>query len=138
MKATATLFNAQQGHSVVSDWWPRIKEQLMTGRKLELSVKPETRRGAQNRLLHAAITDVAEQMQWCGKRWPVLVWKRLLTAAWLRAKGEHAEMIPAIDGNGFDVIYEKTSELSVADCADLITYIHAFGAENAVKFREQA
>jgi hypothetical protein len=47
-------------------------------------------------------------------------------------------LIPALDGHGFDVIYEKTSELSVSDCADLITYLHAWGAENGVSFKEQA
>jgi hypothetical protein len=32
------------------------------------------------------------------------------------------------------VIYEKTSELSVADCADLCDYLFAWGAENGVRF----
>jgi hypothetical protein len=43
-------------------------------------------------------------------------------------------LIPALDGHGFDVIYEKTSELSVADCADLCDYLFAWGAENGVRF----
>jgi hypothetical protein len=136
MKASATLYSPQQAHSLLSDWWQHIKGELLNGNKLELAVKPETRRAAQNRLLHAALTDVAAQASWAGKRWDVLVWKRLLTAAWLRANGQHAEMIPALDGHGFDVIYERTSELSVSDCADLITYILAWGAENGITFKD--
>jgi hypothetical protein len=134
MKETATLFNRQQAHQVFTALWERVKAELQGGKRLQVSVKPETRREAQNRLLHAALQDVSAQASWAGRKHDILVWKRLITAAWLRTKGEHAEMIPALDGHGFDVIYEKTSELSVADCADLCDYLFAWGAENGVRF----
>jgi hypothetical protein len=40
------------------------------------------------------------------------VWKRLCMASWLREQGEKPLMIPALDGHGFDVVFEKTSKLS--------------------------
>ncbi len=136
MNNTVTLHNATQGHSAIAEVWRVIKPFLVDGQKLQLTVKTEKRRDAQNRLLHAALRDVALQATWAGKKHTDLVWKRLMTAAWLRTKGEHAELIPALDGNGFDVIYEHTSNLTVPECSDLTSYIHAWGAEHGVLFKE--
>jgi hypothetical protein len=73
-------------------------------------------------------------MEWAGKKRDPDVWKRLLTAAWCRAHGENIEILPALDGNGFDIVYRKTSRLTKAECADLIEYIYAWGTQNGVKF----
>lgn len=97
-----------------------------------------TRNADQNALLHACLTDIAKQVDWCGKRLSVDVWKRLCTAAWLREEGESPEMIPALDGKGFDVIFERTSKLSVKQCASLTTWVQAFGAEKGVQWSEKA
>lgn len=95
----------------------------------------DKRSNAANALLHAALTDIAEQVQWHGKTLSVLVWKRLCMASWLRENGEQPQLIPALDGNGFDIVFEKTSRLSKTQCASLIDWIHCFGAEHDVKFR---
>lgn len=93
-----------------------------------------TRTREQNALLHAALTDIAEQFPWYGKKLSVIVWKRLCTASWLREMGEQPELIPALDGNGFDVVFEKTSGLTVPQMTALIEWVLAFGATNGVKF----
>lgn len=98
------------------------------------TIAPDNRSSAQNRLLHDALTDIAEQVEWHGKKLPMDVWKRLCTAAWLREIGESPEMVPAIDGRGFDVIFERTSKLSVAQMTSLIEWITAFGTQNGVTF----
>lgn len=90
----------------------------------------------QNAKLHAMLTDISNQVEHYGKKWNVLIWKRLCTAAWLREEGENCEMIPAIDGKGFDVIYEKTSHLGIKKCASLINWVQAFGDEHAVKWKQ--
>ena len=61
-------------------------------------------------------------------------WKRLLTAGWLRARGESVEILPAIDGHGVDVVFRRTSNLTIKECAELIEYVHAWGAEQGVRF----
>ncbi|MFK3971164.1 recombination protein NinB [Pseudomonas sp. NPDC087358] len=91
----------------------------------------------QNRALHAMLTDIARQVDHAGRKWDVLIWKRLLTAAWLRESGEQPQMIPAVDGNGFDVIYERTSKLGVKQCAELIEWVAAFGAEHQVRWTQK-
>lgn len=99
-----------------------------------VTIKEPTRSSEQNRLLHAALTDVAEQVEWHGKKLSLDVWKRLCTAAWLREIGESPEMVPALDGKGFDVIFERTSTLTVPQMTSLIEWVLAFGAQNGVTF----
>ena len=99
-------------------------------------VREPTRNILQNAALHAALTDIARQVKWHGKDLSVDVWKRLCTAAWLREEGESPEMVPALDGKGFDVVFERTSQMSVKQMSRLIEWVYAFGAENGVTFRE--
>lgn len=134
MRQTITLREPVQAHKALAEMWRHIKAHLMAGTRLVVEVKDETRRTAQNNLLHSSLSDVAKQVDWCGKRLHIDVWKRLMTAAWLRELGESPEMIPALDGKGFDVIFERTSTLTVKQCASLTDWVHAFGDEHAVKW----
>jgi hypothetical protein len=77
---------------------------------------------------------MAQHHEWAGAKRSVDVWKRLLTASWCRAHNENIEMLPALDGNGFDIIYRKTSRLTVAECAELIEWIYCWAVEFGVKF----
>lgn len=100
----------------------------------KIVIKDLDRSSEQNKLLHARLTDIANQVEHAGKKWDVLIWKRLLTAAWLREAGERPQMIPALDGHGFDVVYERTSKLTVKQCAELLDWIEAFGGEHGVRW----
>lgn len=82
-----------------------------------------------NAALHAKLTEIASAREWAGKRWDVEVWKRLLTAAWCRATGQSVLMLPALDGAGVDIVFRRTSELTQAECRDLLTFIEAWEAE---------
>lgn len=99
----------------------------------KIVIKDLDRSSDQNRALHAMLTDIANQVEHAGKKWDVLIWKRLLTAAWLREAGEQPQMIPAVDGHGFDVIYERTSKLTVRQCASLLDWVTAFAVEHQVR-----
>lgn len=104
------------------------------GGPCEVEVREPRRNVAQNAALHAALADVASQVVWHSQKLPAGVWKRLCTSAWLRENGGRPIMVPALDGVGVDVIFEKTSQLTVKECSDLLEWVHAFGAENGVKF----
>lgn len=97
-------------------------------------VRPPNRSKDQNALLHDALTDISKQVEWKGQRFNVVTWKRLCVASWLREIGEAYDLIPALDGNGFDVIYEHTSDLNVSQMKSLLDWVSAFGAENNVTF----
>lgn len=101
-----------------------------------VSIDPPRRGLAQNAYLHAALTDIAEQVEWHGKKLSVLIWKRLTMAAWLREKGEQPELIPALDGNGFDVVFEHSSQLTIPEMAEYLEWVKCFAAQNGVTFRE--
>lgn len=101
-----------------------------------VTVGPPKRSLPQNAFLHAALTDIAEQVEWKGQRFTVDVWKRLCTASWLREEGEQPELIPALDGKGFDIIFEHTSSMTVAQLSSLIEWCLCFGAQNGVTFKE--
>lgn len=101
-------------------------------------VKPPQRTSAENSLLHALVSEIAEEVEWAGKRRDAETWKRLLVAAWCRVHGESVEILPALDGHGVDIIPRRTSQLSKKECADLIEYVYAWGAENGIQFREAA
>lgn len=106
-------------------------------RPKKIVIKDQDRSTEQNKKLHACLSDIAKQVEHAGKKWDVLIWKRLLTAAWLREAGEQPQLIPALDGNGFDVVYERTSQLSVKQCASLLEWIQAFGAEHQVHWSQK-
>lgn len=100
-------------------------------------INDEDRSAEQNKKLHAMLADIARQVEHAGMKWDVTIWKRLCTASWLRETGAAIQMIPAIDGNGIDVLYERTSKLSMKKCAELILWVEAFGAEHDVKWTQK-
>jgi hypothetical protein len=95
-RLTIRLWNPQQAHVSLSEAWGWIKSMLFAGHRLVLEVRPETRSDAQNRLLHSRFKDIAKHLEWAGCKRDVDVWKRLLTAAWLRSRGESIEILPAL------------------------------------------
>lgn len=128
------LHNAGQGHAALMALWPQIKAHLMAGQQMVLEVKEKTRSTEQNAKLHACLADIARQVKWAGKPRDVDTWKRLLTAGWLRARGESVEILPAVDGHGVDVVFRRTSTLTIKECAELIEYAQAWGTEQGVRF----
>jgi hypothetical protein len=92
-------------------------------------IKPSTRSLEQNALLHAELTEISATREWFGSKRSIEVWKRLLTAAWMRARGESVEVLPALDGHGADVVFRRTSELTKAELSELIEYIRAWSSE---------
>jgi hypothetical protein len=95
-----------------------------------VTVGPPKRSGAQNAALHARLTEIAAAVPWAGSMRSVDEWKRLLTGAWCRATGQAISMLPALDGAGVEIIFRRTSELTEAECSELLSFIEAWAAEN--------
>lgn len=126
----AFLSNAQQAHQVMVSLWEQVKPWLISGHRFELEIRPERRNTEQNAKLHAELSEVAARVPWAGSLRDLDTWKRLMTAAWLRARGESVEILPAIDGHGVDVVFRRTSSLTKAECAELIEFVLAWKAEH--------
>jgi len=94
-----TCINPVQAHgAMTSQLWPQLKAMLTAGHRMVLELRQEKRSDAENRMLHAMLGHISKNIEWAGKKRDIDTWKRLLTAAWLRARGEHIEMLPALDG----------------------------------------
>lgn len=131
-RLTLSLWEPTQAHRALTHVWTNAKAALMAGHRLTLELRPEKRSDAQNRLLHALLSDISKQKEWAGAKRDVDTWKRLLTAAWLRSRGEHIEMLPALDGKGVDIVFRRTSQLTKAECAELSEFVMAWAAQNGV------
>jgi len=127
------LQSPQQSHKDIKEVvWPLAKANLIAGRKMVLELRQETRSLAENALLHALLMQISAQIEWAGQKQTPEVWKRLFTAAWLRARGEQIETLPALDGQGVDVVFRHTSKLTRAECAELIEFIQCWAAEHGI------
>ena len=123
-----TLYNAQQGHTVLKDIWLKAKPYLMAGNKLVLTIEQEKRSQEQNALMWSVLTDLSKQVLWHGEKLTKDEYKDLLTAGLKKQRA-----IPGIDG-GFVVLGSSTSKMTKQEMTDLITLAHAFGDEREVKW----
>jgi len=98
-----------------------------------VEIGPVTRSKAQNAKLHTLISKIAKTQEWAGAKRDIETWKRLLTAAWLRARGEAIEMLPALDGKGVDIVFRHTSQLSVNEMIEEIEYIQAWAIDQGIE-----
>ncbi len=135
MKQTVILAAAQQAAAPWAELHRWCRAMLLAGHRLVVEARQETRSDAQNRLLHSRIGDIARQVQWAGGKRDPDTWKRLLTAAWLRTRGEPVEFLPALDGHGVDIVFRHTSKLTRAECVELSDYIMAWGDDKGVQWR---
>lgn len=135
MRQVVRLYSPVQARAVMAETvWPSIKALLVDGKKLICEVRTETRSLKENAMLHALLTQISRKAEWAGKKHEVETWKRLLTAAWCRARGECVEVLPALDGHGVDIVFRKTSQLTRSECSELIEFVQAWAVHNGVEF----
>ena len=91
----------------------------------------------QNRKAHAMLGDISKQHKHYQQNYSVEVWKRLTMAAWLREEGENPLLIPSLDGQGVDMIFERSSNLSMKRMSSYIEWLYAYGAENNIKWSRE-
>ena len=95
------------------------------------------RSAEQNSLLHAVLTDIAEQKQWAGQWLDSEDWKRLLVAAFGRANGNPPTVLPSVDGHGVDMIFRRTHRMSKQEMSELIEFATSWAIDNGVQLRER-
>ena len=98
-----------------------------------VEIKPKNRSLEQNALLHTLIQIISRKIEWAGSYREVDTWKRLLTAAWLRARGEPVTMLPAIDGHCVDIVFRKTSDLTIVEMTELLEYVQAWAIDQGIE-----
>lgn len=128
MSHSIVLRDMAQAHAIIRRSTEWIMRRLGDGRAVVMTLEDERRNLEQNALLHALLTDISRRREWAGKRRDPETWKRLFVAAWCRSRGEHIEVLPALDGHGIDVVFRRTSKMSKPEVAELIDYIQAWDA----------
>jgi hypothetical protein len=87
----------------------------------------------QNSKMWCLLGKIAAQVPWHGLKLSTDDWKLIF----LDALKREVRMVPNIDGNGFVNLGRSSSDLSKEEMGDLITLIHAFGAQQGIEFHEQ-
>ena len=59
-----------------------------------------------------------------------------MVAAYERAHGRHSAFYPALDGNGMDIVYRRTSRMSQDEIRELIMYTESWAIDNGVTLKE--
>lgn len=101
----------------------------------------------QHGALQMALTDIAMQKDWpngSGKLHGPKYWWQLIVAAYDRMKKLECELVPAIDGVGFDgrgfdfVRGERRRrQLNQVEIGEIIEFTNAWAADNGVHRRKQ-
>jgi len=107
---------------------------LPSGIPYEITIKEyrSTRSGEQNRLLWAMLHDISKQVVWHGMKLTDENWKDIFSAS---LKKQTA--VPGLDRD-FVILGTRTSKMTVAEMAQLIELMTAFGIQNDVKFSAPA
>jgi len=130
LRRSITLFNAHQAHADLMKLWPEIKNYLIAGHRLELTVRPVRRSSEANARMWAMLGEVSAQVNWHGQKLSPDEWKDVMTAALKRQK-----VVPGMDG-GFVVLGSHTSQMSGAEISEVMALLEAFGAEHGVHFKD--
>lgn len=110
--------------------WDAATAALDAGMAGELIWKPRklTRTVQANACMWAHLSDLAKQIDWYGQKLTAEEWKEVLSAS-LR----NQRAVPGING-GFVVLGVRTSRMSIAEMAEMIELIQAFGNEHGVRW----
>lgn len=102
-------------------------------RPVVIEIKEMTRSIDQNSKLWAILGDISNQVEWHGRKLSSESWKHIFTAALIKQ-----EVVPNLAGDGFVVLGQSTSKMTVAQMRDLIELIQAFGAERNVRWGDES
>jgi hypothetical protein len=98
----------------------------------EVIVKEPTRNADQNARMWAMLTDVAQQVEWYGRKLSKEDWKHVFSSALRKL-----EVVPNLDGTGFVALGLSTSRMSKREMSDLMELIGAFGANRGVEWSDE-
>ena len=130
---TIRLSNRQQAWDAIKgQLYPFLAAALQGGHQWILTLKPETRTQAQNRLMWPILTEFSKQLQWPVNGQMVTMepddWKDVLSAAF---HGETVRVAMALNG-GVVMLGQRTSKFSKAQFSDWVEFLLCVAAERGV------
>ncbi|HEY9219582.1 MAG TPA: recombination protein NinB [Phenylobacterium sp.] len=101
-----------------------------------VEIKAPKRTLPQNDKMWAMLTEVSEQATWHGEKLSTFEWKDMFTAAVkIAANPKSVRAVPGLEG-GIMMLGLHTSDMSVAEMADLITYMEFKAPDLGVQFSD--
>lgn len=97
-----------------------------------LEIRSAKRSDEQNDALHGLIDQILKQRP---MHFGIKADKELYKAIFMHAVGKETRFVPTIDGDGVFPMGQRTSKLTVRECADLITYILAWCAREGLEIK---
>lgn len=91
-----------------------------------------TRSLEQNALLWSRLTELSRAVEWHGQKLAPEDWKDLATASLRKCR-----FVPGIDAGTVVPLGMRTSSMTKAEMADLLTLLEAFAAERGIVFEDQ-
>ena len=131
---TVPLCNKQQAWAVIrTQVFPYLGQILQAGRRWVLTIKPETRSAAQNRLMWPLLTAFSKQLQWPVNGEMVWMtpdeWKDVLSAGF---HGESVRLAMGLSG-GVVMLGRRTSKFTKAQFSEWIEFLYATAAARGVR-----
>lgn len=96
-----------------------------------VTIKPATRNADQNAKMWAMLSDISRAKP-DGRHWVPETWK----AAFMQSLGHQIVFCDGLDGSGPFPLGFRSSRLTKAQMADLITCIYEYGDRHGVKWSE--
>jgi hypothetical protein len=134
---TIELHNRVQAWAAIKgQLYPFLQAVLQGGHRWILTIKPETRTQAQNRLMWPLLTAFSKQLKWPVNGSMVNMtpdeWKDVLTAAFY---GETMRLAMGLNG-GVVMLGRRTSKFNKKQFSDWIEFLYATGADRGVDLPE--
>jgi hypothetical protein len=110
----------------------RLLATARAGSRVE--IKGPQRSLDQNAKIRAMLGELAEQATHLQMTFTVAQWKTLMTAGYLRSRMEAGDAVQGLETGTVVMFGQPTSDMSIAEACDLITYITMWGEAHGVTF----
>ena len=131
---TIELHSRQQAWAAIkAQVFPFLATAMQDSRRWILTIKPETRSQAQNRLMWPILQEFSNQLEWPINGHMVKMepddWKDVLTAAFKR---ETVRLAMGLDG-GVVMLGQRTSKFTKAEFSEWTEFLYSTAAARGVK-----
>lgn len=124
MGRATLILTSQNERKKACDWIMRAPPQT------RVTFQASKRSCDQNSLLWAALTEIAQKVEWHGIKITPDDWKLIF----MHSLNSELRIVPSLDGKGFVNLGTSSSKLSKQEMSMLIELIMMFAAERGVVF----
>ena len=96
-----------------------------------VTIKPPTRSNLANAKMHVVLGQLVQaNVKYRGRQMDVENWKDLLAASLKSSQEIKSNMVQSLDGDGYVLMGNHTSDLSISEMNEIIERAYCIGAQN--------